>query len=205
MSKSEQARKIQLVRKQLNDLEERHCQLTSCLRTLIENPDVYFNQLHPEQKEYKEYVGRIHKQEHVQENKPSSSIKEDDHATPTERTGRASNFGFISSLFGSFHSAATSVSTWGDSRLSSSSSGHTAPGYYSSYSRTSGGSVSFPSLGGLFSSIPQSQSVHSAASNTSLSTPSNPPPQPVPAPRTHTYRPTHYTGCPCLDCVRENC
>ena len=61
---------------------------------------------------------------------------------------------FFSMIVGFFHSSATSVLMWGASRSSSSSYGHTAPGYYSLYSHTSGGSVSFTSLDGIFSVIP---------------------------------------------------
>ena len=73
----------------------------------------------------------------------------------TTSTGGAGNLGFFSNMFGIFHSAATSVPTWGSH--SSSSYGHTAPGYqsYSSYRHTSGGNVSFPALGGIFSSALQ--------------------------------------------------
>ena len=67
----------------------------------------------------------------------------------------ADTFGFFSMLMGLFHSSSSSVPVWGDSRSSSSSYGQTAPGYYSSYSHTSGGSVSFPSLGGIFSLVPR--------------------------------------------------
>ena len=76
----------------------------------------------------------------------------------------ANTFGFFSMMIRFFHSSASSVLAWGASRSSSSSYGQTAPGYYSSYSRTSGGSVSFPSLGGIFSSIP-----HASPSDQSLS------------------------------------
>ena len=100
-------------------------------------------------------------------------------------TRAAGTFGFFSTMIRIFHSSASSVLVWGASRSSSSSYGQTAPGYYSSYSRTSGGSVSFPSFGGIFSSIPcaspSDQSLsssddiyssvqHSACSNTCLNT-----------------------------------
>ena len=64
-------------------------------------------------------------------------------------------FWIFSMMMRFFHSSATSVPVWGASRSSSSSYGQIAPGYYSSYSHTSGGSVSFPSLGGIFSSVPR--------------------------------------------------
>ena len=82
----------------------------------------------------------------------------------TTSTGVADTFGFFSTMMGFFHSSATSVPAWGASRSSSSSYGHTAPGYYSSYSCTSGGSMSFPSLGGIFSSVP-----HASPSDQSFS------------------------------------
>ena len=63
-------------------------------------------------------------------------------------------------MVGFFHSSATSVLMWGASQSSSSSYGHTAPEYYSSYSCTSGGSVSFPSLGGIFSYMFHLTSLH---------------------------------------------
>ena len=69
-------------------------------------------------------------------------------------TRAADTFGFFSMMIWFSHSSASSVPAWGASRFSSSSYGQTAPGYYSSYSRTSGGSVSFPSLGRIFSSVP---------------------------------------------------
>ena len=70
-------------------------------------------------------------------------------------TRAADTFGFFSMMIRVFHSSASSVLVWGDSQSSSSSYGQTAPGYYSSYSHTSGGSVSFPSLGGIFSLAPR--------------------------------------------------
>ena len=69
-------------------------------------------------------------------------------------THAADTFRFFSTMIRFFHSSASSVPAWGSSRSSSSSYGQTAPRYYSSYSRTSGGSVSFPSLGGIFSFVP---------------------------------------------------
>ena len=68
-------------------------------------------------------------------------------------------------MVGFFHSSATSVLMWGASRSSSFSYGHTATGYYSLYSHTSGGSVSFPSLGGIFFTIPHVSSDQSSSSS----------------------------------------
>ena len=124
-----------------------------------------------------------------------------------------------------FHSSATSVLVWGASRSSSSSYGQTTPGYYSSYSCTSGGSMSFPSLGGIFSSIPHAlpsdQSLSSSddiyssvqdsvCSNTCLNTSNtNTPTLPSTfnsssSSSSSTYTPRHYTGCPCADCVKKS-
>ena len=127
-------------------------------------------------------------------------------------------------MMGLFHSFATSVPVWGASRSSSSSYGCTAPGYYSSYSRTSGCSVSFPSLGRIFSSVPHatpsdqslslSDAVYSsvqdsACSNTCWNTSNtNTPTLPSTSntsssSSSSTYSPWHYTGCPCADCVKK--
>ena len=127
-------------------------------------------------------------------------------------------------MMGFSHSSATSVPVWGASQSSSSSYGQTAPGYYSSYSCTFGGSVSFPSLGGIFSSVshasPSDQSLSlsdavyssvqdSACSNTCLNT-SNPNTPTLPSKfntsssnSSSTYTPRHYTGCPCADSVKK--
>ena len=139
-------------------------------------------------------------------------------------TGVADTFIFFSVMMGFFNSSATSVLVWGASRSSSSSYGHTACGYYSSYSCTSGGSVSFSSLDGIFSSIPcaspsdQSFSlcdaVHSsvqdsACSNTCWNTSNtNTPTLPSTSntsssSSSSTYTPRHYTGYPCADCVKK--
>ena len=45
MSKKEQNRKIAAVRKQISDLKSRVTKLQSCLRTLQEDPDQYFQNL----------------------------------------------------------------------------------------------------------------------------------------------------------------
>ena len=65
-------------------------------------------------------------------------------------THMADTFGLFSTMIRFFHSSASSVPVWRASRSSSSSYGQTAPGYYSSYSCTSGGSVSFHHWVGYF-------------------------------------------------------
>ena len=95
----------------------------------------------------------------------SNEVEEEEHGAIAS-TGVADNFGFFLSNGGFFHSTATLVPTWGASQSSSSLYGHTAPGYYSSYSHTSGGSVSFPSLGRIFSSIPDGSPSDQSSCNT---------------------------------------
>ena len=122
----------------------------------------------------------------------------------------ADTFGFFSMMMGLFHSSASSVLMWGDSQSSSSSYGQTTPGYYSSYSHTSGGSVSFPSLGEIFSLVPHaSPSDQSLSSSDDIYTSNTNTPIPPSTSNTSrsssssTYTPRNYTGCPCADCVKK--
>ena len=227
MSKKEQNRKIAAVRKQISDLKSRVTKLQSCLCTLQEDPDQYFQNLNTDNREYVDWKKRQNKSEKDEENISSNEKEEEEcHATTTS-TRAADTFGFFSVMIRFFHSSASSVPAWGASRSSSSSYGQTAPGYYSSYSHTSGGSVSFPSLGRIFSSIPcaspsdqslsSSDDIYSsvqdsACSNTCLNT-SNPNTSTLPCTfntssshSSSTYTPPpppHYTGCPCADCVKK--
>ena len=52
MSKKEQNRKIAAVRKQISNLKSRVTKLQSCLHTLQENPDQYFQNLNTDNREY---------------------------------------------------------------------------------------------------------------------------------------------------------
>ena len=52
MSKKEQNRRIAAVRKQISDLKSRVTKLQSCLRTLWEDPDQYFQNLNTDNREY---------------------------------------------------------------------------------------------------------------------------------------------------------
>ena len=52
MSKKEQNRKIAAVRKQISNLKSRVTKLQSCLRTLQEDPDQYFQNLNTYNREY---------------------------------------------------------------------------------------------------------------------------------------------------------
>ena len=102
---------------------------------------------------------------------------------------------FFSALIGHFYTAASTTPTWESSR-SSSSYGHTAPGYYSSYAHASGGQCVLSFSGGIIFFTSPSFTVFVCI----FCSPSTPPPPPVPAPRP---APTHYTGCLCADCVNK--
>ena len=52
MSKKEQNSKIAAVRKQISDLKSRVTKLKSCLHTLQEDPDQYFQNLNTDNREY---------------------------------------------------------------------------------------------------------------------------------------------------------
>ena len=146
MSKREQRKKIALVSQQILDLKDRVAKLESCLRTLEQDPDQYFQNLNPDNREYVEWKKISLPSEKHQENNSSTEEKKKDRGATAASSGRSAHFGFFSALIGHFHTAASTTLTWESSR-SSSSYGHTAPGYYSLYTHTSGGSVSFPSVG----------------------------------------------------------
>ena len=195
MSKREQRKKIALVSQQISDLKDRVAKLESCLRTLEQDPDQYFQHLNPDNREYVEWKKSLPPSKKGQENNSSTEEKKEDRGATATSSGRSVHIGFFSALIGHFHTAASTTPTWESSR-SSSPYGHTAPGYYSSYTHTSGGSVSFPSVGALFSALPQA----SQSSSASSAPPSPPPPPPVPAP---IPAPTHYSGCLCADYVNK--
>ena len=132
MSKREQERKLKAVREKINTLKLRVTKLEFCLCTLKEDPDPYFQNLNTKNREYIDWKKRNVKPEKNEQNKSSNEEEEEDHGATTTSTGVADNFGFFQTMEGFFHSSATSVLMWGGSRSSSSSSyGHTAPGYYS--------------------------------------------------------------------------
>ena len=58
MSKKEQNRKIAAVRKQISDLKSRVTKLQSCLCTLQEDPDQYFQNLNTDNREYIDWKKR---------------------------------------------------------------------------------------------------------------------------------------------------
>ena len=115
MSKKEQNRKIAAVRKQISDFKSRVTKLQSCLRTLREDPDQYFQNLNTDNREYVDWKKRQNKSEKDEENNSSNEKEEEECHVTTMSTCMADTFGFFSTMIGS---------------------------------------VSFPSLGGIFSSVP---------------------------------------------------
>ena len=120
--------------------------------------------MHGEVVPYNRLEKRQNKSEKDEQNISSNEKKEEECHASTMSTCAADTFGFFSTMNRFFHSSVSSVPAWGASRSSYSSCGQTASGYYSSYSHTSGGSVSFPSLGRIFSLVP-----HASPSDQSLS------------------------------------
>ena len=76
MSKKEQNRKIAAVRKQISDLKSRVTKLQSCLRTLQEDLDQYFQNLNTDNREYVDWKKRQNKSEKDEENNPSNEKEE---------------------------------------------------------------------------------------------------------------------------------
>ena len=59
MSKREQERKIKAVREQINTLKLRVTKSESCLRTLKQDPDQYFQNLHSKNREYVDWKKEV--------------------------------------------------------------------------------------------------------------------------------------------------
>ena len=115
MSKREQQRKIAAVREQINTLKLRVTKLETCLCTLREDPDQYFQNLNTENREYVDWKNRNVKYEKDKENKSSNEEEEEEHGATTTSTGVVDHLGFFSMMVGFFHSSATSVLMWGAS------------------------------------------------------------------------------------------
>ena len=75
MSKMEQRKKIALVSQQISDLKDRVAKLESCLCTLEQDPDQYFQNLNPNNREYVEWKKILLPSEKRQENKSSTEEK----------------------------------------------------------------------------------------------------------------------------------
>ena len=113
-SKKEQNRKIAAVRKQISNLKSRVTKLQSCLRTLQEDPDQYFQNLNTDNREYIDWKKRQNKSEKDEENISSNEKKEEECHVTTMSTRVADTFGFFLMMMGLFHSSASSVLAWGD-------------------------------------------------------------------------------------------
>ena len=115
MSKKEQNRKIAAVRKQISDLKSRVIKLRSCLRTLQEDPDQYFQNLNTDNREYIDLKKRQNKSEKDEENNSFNEKEEEECCVTTTSTHVANTFGFFSMMIRFFHSSASSVPAWGAS------------------------------------------------------------------------------------------
>ena len=119
MSKREQRKKIALVSQQISDLKDRVAKLESCLHTLEQDPDQYFQNLNPDNREYVEWKKISLPSEKRQENNSSTEEKKEDRGATATSSGRLAHFGFFSALIGHFHTAASTTPTWESSRLNS--------------------------------------------------------------------------------------
>ena len=106
MSKREQRKKIALVLQQISDLKDRVAKLESCLCTLEQDPDQYFQNLNPNNREYVEWKKISLPSEKCQENNSSTEEKKEDRGATAASSGRSAHFGFFSALIGHFHTAA---------------------------------------------------------------------------------------------------
>ena len=95
MSKKEQRKKIALVLQQISDLKDRVAKLESCLRTLKQDLDQYFQNLNPNNREYVEWKKISLPSEKRQENNSSTEEKKEDHGATAARSGRSAHFGFF--------------------------------------------------------------------------------------------------------------
>ena len=114
-SKKEQNRKIAAVRKQISDLKSRVTKLQSCLCTLQEDLDQYFQNLNTDNREYVDWKKKQNKSEKDEQNISSNEKKEEECHVTTMSTHVADTFGFFSMMMGLFYSSASSVPAWGDS------------------------------------------------------------------------------------------
>ena len=95
MSKREQRKKIALVSQQISDLKDRVAKLESCLRTLEQDPDQYFQNLNPNNQEYVEWKKILLPSEKRQENNSSTEEKKEDCGATATSSGRSAHFGFF--------------------------------------------------------------------------------------------------------------
>ena len=95
MSKREQRKKIASVSQQISDLKDRVAKLESCLRTLEQDPDQYFQNINPDNREYVEWKKSSLPSEKHQENNSSTEEKKEDHGATAASSGRSVHFVFF--------------------------------------------------------------------------------------------------------------
>ena len=95
MSKREQRKKIALVLQQISDLKDRVAKLESCLRTLKQDLDQYFQNLNPDNQEYVEWKKISLPSEKRQDNNSSTEEKKEDRGATAASSGRSVHFGFF--------------------------------------------------------------------------------------------------------------
>ena len=95
MSKREQRKNIALVSQQISDLKDRVAKLESCRRTLEQDPDQYFQNLNPNNREYAEWKKISLPSEKLQENNSSTEEKKEDDGATAASNGRSVHFGFF--------------------------------------------------------------------------------------------------------------
>ena len=95
MSKRKQRKKIALVSQQISDLKDRVAKLESCLCTLEQDPDQYFQNLNPDNREYIEWKKISLPSEKRQENNSSTEEKKEDRGATAASSGRSAHFIFF--------------------------------------------------------------------------------------------------------------
>ena len=94
-SKKEQNRKIAAVRKQISNLKSRVTKLQSCLCTLQEDSDQYFQNLNTDNREYVDWKKNQNKSEKDEQNISSNEKKEEECHVTTTSAHVADTFGFF--------------------------------------------------------------------------------------------------------------
>ena len=87
---------------QISDLKDRVAKLESCLCTLEQDPDQYFQNLNPNNREYVEWKKILLPSEKRQENNSSTEENKEDCGATAASSGRSVHFGFFSALIGIF-------------------------------------------------------------------------------------------------------
>ena len=97
---------------QISDLKDRVAKLESCLHTLEQDPDQYFQNLNPNNREYVEWKKISLPSEKRQENNSSTEEKKRIVVLLQLAVVGRRISGFFSALIGHFHTAASTMPTW---------------------------------------------------------------------------------------------